>query len=61
MNIVTSQECKDKLIANTGPRHKPKFKVAVKIKNFDYTEASGSSKKNAEQSAAKAFLEKIDQ
>tara|TARA_Y100000590_G_C15683696_1_gene1000782 strand:- start:1007 stop:1672 length:666 start_codon:yes stop_codon:yes gene_type:complete len=50
-----------KLIANTGPRHKPKFKVAVKIKNFDYTEASGSSKKNAEQSAAKAFLEKIDQ
>ena len=48
-----------KLISNTGPRHKPKFRVAVKIKNFDYIEASGNSKKNAEQSAAKAFLEFI--
>ncbi len=49
-----------KLISNTGPRHKPKFKVAVKIKNFDFVESFGSSKKNAEQSAAKAFLKKID-
>ena len=50
-----------KLISNIGPRHKPKFKVAVKIKNFEYTEAFGTSKKNAEQAAAKAFLEKINQ
>ena len=50
-----------KLISNTGPRHKPKFKVAVKIKNYDYIEATGNSKKNAEQSAAKAFLQVINQ
>ncbi len=49
-----------KLISNTGPRHKPKFIVAVKIKNFDFVESSGSSKKNAEQSAARSFLKKID-
>ena len=49
-----------KVVSNTGPRHKPKFKVAVKIKNFDFVESFGSSKKNAEQSAAKSFLKKID-
>ena len=49
-----------KLISNTGPRHKPKFKVAVRIKNFDFVESFGNSKKNAEQSAAKSFLKKID-
>ena len=49
-----------KVISNTGPRHKPKFKVAVKIKNFNFVEATGNSKKNAEQSAAKAFLNSID-
>mgnify|MGYP001315342365 FL=1 len=50
-----------KLISNTGPRHKPKFKVAVKLKNFDYIEATGNSKKDAEQSAAKAFLNVINE
>ena len=50
-----------KLISNTGPSHKPKFNVGVKIKNFEYIEASGSSIKNAEQSAAKALLLKINQ
>ena len=49
-----------KLISNTGPRHKPKFKVAVKIKNSNLTFAFGSSKKNAEQSAASELLKKID-
>ena len=49
-----------KLISNTGPRHKPNFKVAVKIKNFDFIESSGSSKKNAEQSAAKSFLKHLN-
>jgi len=50
-----------KLISNTGPRHKPNFKVAVKIKNTKYTTAEGSSKKNAEQMAAKSLLKTINQ
>ena len=49
-----------KLISNTGPRHKPKFKVGVKLKNSNYIYAFGSSKKNAEQSAATELLKKIN-
>ena len=49
-----------KLISNTGPRHRPNFKVGVKIKNSKLTIANGSSKKNAEQSAAKELLKKIN-
>ena len=48
-----------KLISNTGPRHKPNFKVGVKLKNSTYVYALGSSKKNAEQSAASELLKKI--
>ncbi len=50
-----------KLISNTGPRHKPKFKVGVKLKNSTYIYAIGSSKKVAEQSAASELLKKINQ
>ena len=50
-----------KLVSNTGPRHKPKFKVGVKLKNSTYIYAIGSSKKNAEQSAASELLKKINQ
>ena len=49
-----------KLVSNTGPRHKPKFKVGVKIKNSTYIYAIGSSKKIAEQSAATELLKKIN-
>ena len=49
-----------KLISNTGPRHKPNFKVGVKLKNSTYVYAFGSSKKNAEQSAASELLKKIN-
>ncbi len=49
-----------KLVSNTGPRHKPNFKVGVKIKNSTYIYAIGSSKKNAEQSAASELLKKIN-
>ena len=49
-----------KLISNTGPRHKPNFKVGVKLKNSKIIYASGSSKKNAEQSAAAELLKKIN-
>ena len=48
-----------KLISNTGPRHKPNFKVGVKLKNSTYVYAIGSSKKNAEQSAASELLKRI--
>ena len=45
-----------KLISNTGPRHKPLFKVAVKLKNTKFFTAEGNSKKDAEQNAAKLCL-----
>ena len=41
-----------KLISNTGPRHKPIFKVGVKLPNTKYFIATGKSKKDAEQNAA---------
>ena len=41
-----------KLISNTGPRHKPIFKVGVKLPNSKFYVGEGSSKKDAEQSAA---------
>ena len=41
-----------KLISNIGPRHKPIFKVGVKLPNTKYFIASGKSKKEAEQNAA---------
>jgi ribonuclease-3 len=48
-----------KLISNTGPRHKPLFKISVKIKHSKFFTALGSSKKDAEQNAAKLCLESI--
>ncbi len=50
-----------KVISNTGPRHKPNFKVGVKIKNTKFIFANGSSKKNAEQLAAETLLRSINQ
>tara|TARA_B100000900_G_scaffold404203_1_gene412259 strand:+ start:1640 stop:2308 length:669 start_codon:yes stop_codon:yes gene_type:complete len=41
-----------KVISNTGPRHKPIFKVGVKLPNSKYYIAEGKSKKDAEQNAA---------
>ena len=41
-----------KLISNTGPRHKPMFKVGVKLPVTKYFISSGKSKKDAEQNAA---------
>ena len=48
-----------KLISNSGPRHKPLFKVAVKLKNTIFFKGSGSSKKDAEQNAANLCLESV--
>ena len=48
-----------KLISNTGPRHKPLFKVAVKLENTKFFIAEGKSKKDAEQNAANLCIESI--
>jgi len=48
-----------KIISNTGPRHKPLFKVAVKLKNTKFFIAEGASKKDAEQNAASLCFESI--
>ena len=48
-----------KLISNTGPRHKPLFKVAVKLKDTIFFTAEGVSKKDAEQNAASLCHESI--
>ena len=48
-----------KLISNTGPRHKPLFKVGVKLPNTKYFISLGKSKKDAEQNAAIECLKNI--
>ena len=51
---------KYKVVSNTGPKHKPKFKVGVKLENSNYIFAYGSSKKNAQQSAARNLLKSLN-
>ena len=48
-----------KLISNTGPRHKPLFKVGVKLNNTKFYTSEGKSKKDAEQNAALICLNDI--
>ena len=48
-----------KLISNTGPRHKPLFKVGVKLIDTKYFVSEGKSKKDAEQNAAVLCLQNI--
>ena len=45
---------------NSGPRHKPIFKIEVKIKNSKATIGKGFSKKDAEQNAATQLLKNIN-
>ncbi len=45
-----------KIFKKTGPQHNPIFKVEVQIKNSKKYFASGNSKKNAQQNAAKKLL-----
>tara|TARA_B100000676_G_scaffold276353_1_gene297230 strand:+ start:474 stop:1142 length:669 start_codon:yes stop_codon:yes gene_type:complete len=49
-----------KFISNTGPKHKPSFKVAVKLKDTSFVEAEGYSKKLAQQAAATKLLNILD-
>ena len=48
-----------KFISTSGPRHKPMFKVGVKLQNSKLYIAEGSSKKDAEQNAAIICLNNI--
>ena len=48
-----------KFISSSGPRHKPMFKVGVKLQNSKLYIAEGSSKKDAEQNAAIICLNNI--
>ena len=48
-----------KLISNTGPRHKPLFKVGVKLIDTKFFISEGKSKKEAEQNAAFKCLQNI--
>ena len=48
-----------KLFSNTGPRHKPLFKIGVKLMNTKYFISSGKSKKDAEQKAALECLKSL--
>ena len=48
-----------KVISNTGPRHKPLFKVGVKLIDTKFYISNGKSKKDAEQNAAILCLQNI--
>lgn len=48
-----------KIISNTGPRHRPLFKVGVKLINTKFYFSEGKSKKDAEQNAAIKCLEDL--
>jgi len=41
-----------KIVSDTGPRHKPIFRIAVKLNNTKFYNGEGKSKKEAEQNAA---------
>jgi ribonuclease-3 len=47
------------LVAAEGPAHAPRFTVAVSLRGEHLAEAAAGSKKEAEQSAARAALEKL--
>ena len=48
-----------KLISSSGPRHKPKFTISVRLNDTKSFDGSGDSKKKAEQNAAKKLLDSI--
>ena len=48
------------LIKNSGPRHKPFFEVSVELKTSELFIGNGTSKKDAEQNAAKLCLTTLE-
>ena len=49
-----------KFISSTGLKHKPKFKMAVRLKDTKFFEGIGDSKKKAEQNAAQILLKNFN-
>lgn len=47
------------VILTTGPSHKPKFLVSLKLKEVEKSRADGASKKIAEQKAAELYLSEL--
>ena len=47
------------LLKTSGPHHKPVFKVIVKTPDSKKVTASGSSKKEAQQNAAKKLINEL--
>ena len=45
-----------KLVSRSGPKHKPKFTISVRLKDSKFFDGQGNSKKKAEQDAAKNLL-----
>jgi len=48
-----------KLVSSSGPKHKPKFTISVRLKDTKLYVGSGDSKKKAEQNAAKKLLDNL--
>lgn len=48
-------------VARTGPDHQPVFTIEVRLASGPAQQATAGSKRQAEQAAAKALLEKVDQ
>ena len=48
-----------KLLENSGPRHKPIFKVAARLQNSKFVNSTGNTKKDAEQNAATILLKNL--
>ena len=51
---------KYKLLDSSGPKHKPIFKIGVRLKNSRVVKGTGSSKKEAEQNAALILLRNLN-
>jgi ribonuclease-3 len=48
-----------KLVESSGPKHKPIFKISVRLKNSKIAKVIGSSKKEAELNAASILLKNL--
>jgi ribonuclease-3 len=49
-----------RVVKREGPDHAPRFEVEVSVNGYDPVMGEGGSKREAEQSAAKAMLKKLD-
>ena len=49
-----------KLLNTSGPKHKPIFRIAVRLKNSEFIDGAGKSKKIAEQDAANKYIKKFN-